>query len=245
VQGNSAGLGPGTCEGGGIYIDTSTAGAVNLDAATVAQVTGNTASSGAAYENIVGPYVLTLAAGQSPIVVNAASANPSPLTGTITNLTVLGAGASSLTYTWAVTSAPAGAATPTFSSNGSNAAQNTTATFYRAGTYTFQVTLTDQSGLTAVSSVTVTVVQTVTSLSVTPATVTLADRATQQFTATALDQFGQSLASPPTFTWQVTSGGGTISSTGLYTAPRKGTGSFQVKVSAGGLTAQADVTVDQ
>jgi hypothetical protein len=47
----------------------------------------------------------------------------------------------------------AGAATPTFSSNGSNASQNTTATFYQPGIYTFQVTITDPSGLSTVSSV--------------------------------------------------------------------------------------------
>jgi len=185
-----------------------------------------------------------------PTVVAPASANPDPVTGTTTTLNVLGAdaeGAASLTYTWAVTSAPAGAATPTFTfasgvSNGTNGAQNATATFYRAGTYTFQATITDQWGLTAVSSVTVTVVQTVTSLSVTPGTVTLADRATQQFTAIALDQFGQAMA--PTFTWQVvSSGGGTVSSTGLYKAPKTGTGNFEVEVSADGLTALAYVTV--
>jgi uncharacterized protein YjdB len=93
------------------------------------------------------------------------------------------------------------------------------------------------------ASVTVTVVQTVTSLSVTPSNVTLAERATQQFTATALDQFGSALTSPPTFTWQVSSGGGTISRTGLYRAPKNGTGSFEVTVSADGLSAVADVTV--
>ena len=141
--------------------------------------------------------------------------------------------------------APAGAATPTFSSNGSNASQNTTATFYRAGTYTFQVTITDPSGLTVVSSVTVTVVQTASSISITPANVTVADGAKQQFMAVALDQFGQALTAQPTFTWQVSSSsGGTISSTGLYTAPKKGTGKFQVEVSADGLTALANVTVD-
>ena len=51
------------------------------------------------------------------------------------------------------------------------------------------------------------------------------------------------MASQPTFTWQVNSGGGTISSTGLYTAPSSGTGNFQVKVSANGQNAQANVTV--
>jgi hypothetical protein len=32
---------------------------VTLDAATVTQITGNTASDGAAFDNIVGPYTLT------------------------------------------------------------------------------------------------------------------------------------------------------------------------------------------
>jgi hypothetical protein len=99
----------------------------------------------------------------------------------------------------------------------------------------------DALGLSATSTATVSVVQTLTQLSVTPASVTLATGAKQQFTATALDQFGIALASQPAFTWQV-SGGGTISSSGLYTAPSK-TGNYQVKVSAGGKTAQANVTV--
>src|SRR5262249_1312235 len=88
---------------------------------------------------------------QGPSVVNPASATPHPVTGTSTSLSVSGtdpSGASSLTYTWSVTSAPAGANIPTFSVNGTNASQNTTATFYKAGAYTFQVRLTDPSGLT-------------------------------------------------------------------------------------------------
>ena len=92
-----------------------------------------------------------------------------------------------------------------------------------------------------------TVVQTVTSLSVTPGTVTLANGKTQQLTAIALDQFGQGAGGPVgrnSFTWQVvSSGGSTISKSGLYTAPKKGTGSFQVEVSADGLNAEANVTV--
>jgi hypothetical protein len=44
-------------QGGGIFITTDGA-AVMLDAATVAQVTGNTASDGSAFDNIVGPYTL-------------------------------------------------------------------------------------------------------------------------------------------------------------------------------------------
>ena len=178
-------------------------------------------------------------------MVTPAKATSSPVTGTTTGLSVSGTdptGASGLTYTWSGTSAPTGAAAPTFSLNGTNAAQNTTATFYQAGTYTFLVTLADSGGLTATSTVTATVVQTLTTLSITPGNVTLANGATQQFTASALDQFGKAMASQPALTWQV-SGGGTISGTGLYTAPTSGAGNFQVNVSANGQNAQANVTV--
>jgi fibronectin-binding autotransporter adhesin len=61
VQGNSALAGgsnkygsPG--EGGGLFINY---GDVTLDAATVKHLSGNTASSGAKYDNIVGPYTRT------------------------------------------------------------------------------------------------------------------------------------------------------------------------------------------
>ena len=46
------------------------------------------------------------------------------------------------------------------------------------------------------------------------------------------------MTTQPAFTWQVVNaGGGTVSNTGLYTAPATGSGKFQVKVSAGGLSA--------
>ena len=69
-------------------------------------------------------------------------------------------GTANLTYTWSTTGTPPAPAT--FSANGSNAAQNTTATFTKAGTYSFLVTILDSRGLTATSAVTVTVVQTLT-----------------------------------------------------------------------------------
>jgi len=48
--------------------------------------------------------------------------------------------------------------------------------------------------------------------------VTVTAGARQQFTATAIDQFGNALAVQPAFTWSAT-GGGTITSAGLFTAP--------------------------
>ena len=90
-----------------------------------------------------------------------ASASPSTVTGTTTALSVnesYGGGDSGLTYTWSVTAMPSGATTPSFSANGSNAAENTTATFYQPGNYSFQVTISNGDGYTATSSVAVSVV---------------------------------------------------------------------------------------
>ena len=98
-------------------------------------------------------------------------------------------GAASLTYTWAATTLPSGAAPPAFSANGSNAAQSTTATFSPAGTYVLTVTITDPGGLTATSQVSVAVNQTLTSISL----------AGQSGSATAFDQFGNPLADQPAF----------------------------------------------
>lgn len=182
---------------------------------------------------------------QGPYVVNAASASPSTVTGTSTSLSVLGgdsSGASSLTYTWSVLSEPSGASAPTFSVNASNAAQNTTATFHAAGTYTFEATITDSSGLSTTSDVSVTVDQTLTGLVVSPGNVTLADGSTQQFTATAEDQFGQAMATQPSFTWTLTAGSGTLGSNGLYTAPSTGTGSATMQAADGSLSATGSVT---
>ena len=97
---------------------------------------------------------------QPPTIVQPASATPNPVTGTTASLSVLGvddAGEAGPTYTWSVTSAPAGAPTPTFSANGTPAAANTTVTFGQAGTYIITATIKDPLGLTASSSVTVTV----------------------------------------------------------------------------------------
>src|SRR5262249_16869446 len=131
---------------------------------------------------------------------------------------------------------------PTFSANGTNAAQNTTATFYRAGTYTFLVTLRDAAGLTAASSVRVTVNPTLTSLTLAPGSVTLAGGRSQQFGLLAADQFGNAMTQAAALSWSVVSGGGTVSGSGLYTAPRTGWGTATVRVSGGGRSATATVT---
>jgi hypothetical protein len=181
----------------------------------------------------------------APAIVTPAAASSSSVTGTTTDLSVLGSaasGESTLTYTWAVTALPTGATAPTFSSNASNAAKSTTVTFNKAGYYTFKVTITNPLGLSTSSSVSVTVRQTLTGISISPGTASVAAGATQQLKATALDQFGIAMATQPTFTWSVLSGGGKVSSLGVYTAPAS-TGSAVVAASAGGLVGSAAVTI--
>jgi hypothetical protein len=182
---------------------------------------------------------------QPPTVATPASASPSTVAGTTTALSVLGSddgGEGNLTYTWVATTLPSGA-TPSYSANGTNAAKNTTVTFNRAGGYTFQVTITDSGGLSVTSSTNVTVNQTLTSITITPASVTLTNGGTQQFTAPAYDQFAVSLATQPHFSWSLVSGMGLINSTGLYTAPRRGTGSAVVKGRSGSVFGTATVAV--
>ena len=184
--------------------------------------------------------VFGAANGSTVTIANPAGASPNPVTGTSTALSVLGAdtvGESTIDYTWSAT----GPGTVAFSANGTNAAKNTTATFTAAGNYTLQAVLIDSSGSSANSSVAVTVSQSLTKVTVTPATATIATNGTQPFMATAGDQFGNAIASA-TFTWSV-NGGGTISSSGLFTAGSATGGPFTATASSGGQTGTANVTI--
>jgi hypothetical protein len=186
-------------------------------------------------------------ANYSPLA-QPASAAANPVPGTSTTLSILGGnqdgGQASLTYSWAMLSGPSGAPRPTFGSNNSNAARNTTVTFARAGTYTFQATVTDQKGLSITSDVTVTVTPTATSIMVLPGNWQVAVNTKQQFNAVAFDQFGNLMTPQPGFTWTVT-GVGSISHTGLYTAPGSTAGgkSATVRATAGSVSRSATVTL--
>jgi hypothetical protein len=93
-----------------------------------------------------------------PVVATAAAATPNPVPASSTNLSVLGSeisGTSTLTYTWSSTGPAPVAYTGT--TNGTNAAQNITANFTKAGSYNFTATITDQNGFTVSSNVAVTV----------------------------------------------------------------------------------------
>ncbi len=189
---------------------------------------------------------LALISKLGPTVSTAAAAAPGTVTANTTVLSVAGSdyyeSATPLTYSWAVTSKPSGATTPTFSSNANSSASSTTATFYAAGTYVFVVTLTDQSGLTTTSTVSVRVSQTATTIAVTPASVSLAAHASQTFSASETDQFGNAMSPQPTFVWSSTGSGSINSSSGAYVAGYA-TGTATVTATAGALSANASVTV--
>jgi hypothetical protein len=192
---------------------------------------------------ISGIELIAQAPNNPPTITTAASASPNPVSATTTALSVLAAddgGENYLTYTWATTGTPPAAVT--FSANGSNAAKNTTATFSKVGSYTFQVTAKDQGTLTATSSITVTVNPILTSIAVSPSSASIAPSATQTFTANARDQFATALTTQPTFIWAV-SGGGSISSSGLFTAGVSAGGPYTVTASSGSVSATASITI--
>ena len=187
-------------------------------------------------------------ADASPNIVTAASASPNPVTTTSTTLSVLGgdpAGESALSYTWTVTSSPAGAVTPTFATNGTNASKSDKVTFHKAGLYSFSVLVSNALGYSTTSSTNVTVVATQTTVGLTPTTATLVEGQSLQFTAAVYDQFGLRMTIQPRFTFSIIAGGagGTVSSQGVYTAPGHKTGRDIVNVTSPGTAATATVTV--
>jgi hypothetical protein len=235
---------------GGTYQQVKASGGGVLSDSQI-DVHGNYIGGSLSYQNVSS---VTLTGGSAAIFLNPtgssgsltvqtpAQAASNPVTGTSVGLSVLGqenGSDSGLTYTWSST----GPTSVTFSANGTNAAKNTTATFSHAGAYTFTATISDGSK-SVTSSVQVTVNQTLTSLRVSPASATVANGATQQFSATALDQFGVALTTQLSFTWSIDAGGlGTVNSAGLYTAPATGTGAATVRATSGGISATASVSV--
>ncbi|HLL89661.1 MAG TPA: Ig-like domain-containing protein, partial [Tepidisphaeraceae bacterium] len=223
------GGGVGSVDGSGTYTAGPTAGS-----ATVRATSGGVSGT-----------ATIMVTNAAPTIATPAAAAPSTVTTAVTSLSVLGAddnGEPNLTYTWSVMSKPAGAADPTFSANGTNAAQGTTATFARAGTYTFLVTISDGS-LSATSSVSVTVAQTLATVGVMPGVAGVNLNGTRAFAAVGYDQFGDAMAVQPAFAWSVDGGGvGSVDGSGAYTAGST-PGSATVRATSGGVSGAATVTV--
>ncbi len=151
-------------------------------------------------------------------------------------------GAANLTYTWSAAST--GGEPVGFLPNATNGARLGTAYFEGPGDYLLTVTVRDAQGLAVASSVNVRVLATADAIGVSPAVASLVYGGSQTFSATVLDQFGDPLASQPgSFIWTA-SGGGTITSGGLYTATAAG-GPYVVTAASGGISGGASVTVNR
>ena len=207
--------------------------------------TNSTSASAVAYNE-------QLTTNQPPTIVTGPSTGANPVTTTSTTLSVQGAddgGQSNLTYTWSIISSPNDAG-GYFSVNDSNAAKNTTVTFYAAGDYTFQVAITDALGLQVQGTVEVFVQHTQTSATVSPARQAIVPGGSASFTATALDQFGNAMRPQQPFTWSLGGTGdmvswGSSSQYANYTAPPDGgSQSLSVNASSGGAAATANLAVD-
>ena len=199
--------------------------------------------TGASFSYAFPAYSMTvLDLKQAPTVASPAAA-PSSIGGTTAALSALGGyngGESDLTYTWSTTGTPP--APVTFSVNGSNAAKNTVATFSKAGTYTFQVTITDPAQLSTTSRVSVTVTQTSKSIALSLVSNNLATTGTEQFSASIRDQFGNPLASQPSgFVWMVI-GNGAIDGNGRFT-PTYASGNTAILAASGSLEGAAAISL--
>lgn len=180
-----------------------------------------------------------------PTVATAASANPSPVTGKTTTLSVLGAdagGESNLTYTWSLVKKPNGAKDPTFSANGTNGAKSITARFFKDGNYRFRCTIRNADGGTTISDVLVRVDQTATLIRMDPHAATITLPNTQDYDALMIDQFNHEFRDQPDFTFSLPEGSGTIDSmSGLFTPTASGHAVIQA--AASGLTGTVGATV--
>jgi plastocyanin len=185
--------------------------------------------------------VTVQAPNQAPTMATPASASLFTFTGKTTALKVKGAddgGESNLQYTWTST----GPAAVSFSANSTNAAKNTTATFSKAGNYTFTATIRDAAGLTVTSSTSFVVKQIVTLIIVSPGTATVGPKQQVQFTAASFDQFGAAFVTAPNLNWSVSGRGSSINDDGLFTASRR-TGMYTIRASAGSVNGTATVSV--
>ena len=175
-----------------------------------------------------------------PTVATQPSATPNPVSGTTTQLDVLGAddhGEATLTYAWTAT----GPTAVTIATTGTNAAKNTVATVAAPGDYLFTATITDSNGALTSATVPVSVVPTAACVVVAPAAPMLGIHGSQAFTASVRDQFSAVLAAQPALVWSAT-GAGTIDANGTFTAGAT-SGSATIIATSGTISGQSVATI--
>lgn len=185
---------------------------------------------------------------QAPVLVDDLSASSLQVTGTSTVLSVRAddPDGDSLTLTWEVVEAPAGASPVLVGGSQSTVAAGTAATrtvnFNAPGTYRFRVRISDGDLNVTSAVVTVTVASTPQTLSLDPATVTVFVHGEVGFGAVVSNQFGAALAAE--IGWSATGGTllSTSGSTARFRAPAEA-GAATVTAVSGALSATATVTV--
>jgi O-glycosyl hydrolase len=217
----------------------------NTLAAGTTSYTDTSAPAGTAYYRVkaTAGSVSSAYARTQRVTAAAVIIAPTLVSGTTANLAVTppaGFGSGTLTYTWSIDGTPPSAVY--FSNNGTSTANNTAATFSAAGSYQFRVTIADAAGNATSAAVVVAVQQTVASIGVTRQGSAIVKSTWQQLTATAFDQFGIAMSASPTFTWSVVSGGGSVSTTGLFSAP-SAAATPVVRATAGPVTGSITLTV--
>jgi len=151
-------------------------------------------------------------------------------------LTARASGSNPLSYSW---DALIAAGPVTFSTNDSVNANVTVASFQSPGSYLFRVRVTDDHSLYSTDNVGVTVSAGPGDVVVSPYQVQVASGGTATFHADVWDQLGNRITVAPA--WSV-SGGGVISTGGVFTATTPG-GPYTVSATASGLSATGFVSV--
>jgi fibronectin-binding autotransporter adhesin len=198
-------------------------------------------TGGSTGQDVTLTYVASGSSSGEPTIVSATSTASTH--GYTIAASVVGADSSSattarLTYTWTAVHLPSGAKTPTFSANGTHAAGNVTARFYKDGGYILQCTVKDAAGNSISTDVAVAVSQKVTALKIEPHGAHIAKRGREQIVATVLDQFAHPMRTPQVLTYFVKTGSGSVSSSGLFTAGTR-TGAVTIEVEVDNLTGTA------
>jgi hypothetical protein len=147
-----------------------------------------------------------------------------------------------LTYSWSVLHEPAGAKAPIFSANNNALASSVVIHFGKDGGYLFQCKVTNPEGNSAYTTVKALVIQKARNVRLVPANALVVAHHTEQYTATALDQFGHPMRALQNIAYFVESGGGSIDQTGLYLAG--GTpGSVTIEATDQSLVATVDAEI--
>jgi len=128
-----------------------------------------------------------------------------------------------------------------FGDNETSTEQSPVHTYAKAGNYTITLTAANDYGSDAETKTEIFETLVATSITVSPASAQLYLNETQQFSATAINQFGKNM-SDISFTWSSSNKSvGTINASGLFTSLAPGT--TNITASSGNVSASAQVTV--